>query len=258
MIIDNYDGFIFDLDGTVYRGEHIIPNANTTVNKVKELKKKIIFVSNKTTDSKESYFNFLKKHDFNIEEGEILTALEIAKDYLRKNFLHKKFFAIGEQHFIDEISASNLIYSEDPNEIEIVLITLDRTFNYNKLEIAAKSIEQGAKFFAANIDNTCPVDDGEIWDAGSTISALEKRTRRKLELNFGKPSSLMINTVLKKLLLDREKILIVGDRLETDIKMGNDFGIDSALVLTGVNNFSDNGNSIKPKYTIDSVYDLIK
>ena len=77
--------------------------------------------------------------------------------------------------------------------IDIVIITLDRTLNYTKLEIAANALDNGARFYAANIDNTCPVERGEILDAGATISALEKRTNRKLEKHFGKPSKYMMD-----------------------------------------------------------------
>lgn len=101
-------------------------------------------------------------------------------------------YTIGEKKFLEEIKEVSLNYFEIANNINVVIITLDRTFNYEKLEIAARAIENGAKFFAANIDDTCPVENGEVLDAGSVISALEKRTKRKLELHFGKPSEFMI------------------------------------------------------------------
>ena len=85
--------------------------------------------------------------------------------------------------------------------------------NYKKLEIAANALERGARFFAANIDDTCPVTGGEVLDAGATISALEKRTHRKLELHFGKPSKFMMDAVLKLLNSDKANTLLIGDRL---------------------------------------------
>ena len=151
-----------------------------------------------------------------------------------------------------------MVYSENPEEIGILLVTLDRTLNYDKLEIAARSLEKGAGFFAANIDDTCPVDNGEVLDAGATISALEKRTHRKLEKHFGKPSEVMMNEIKEKLGNDLSKTLLIGDRLETDIAMGNSFGLDTALVLTGVKNFPNGNQDIKPTYFLDSVFDLIQ
>jgi len=255
--LDKYDYFIFDLDGTIYRGEHLIPNADKVINHLKSINKKIVFVSNKTTGTAKDYYNLLKNWGLNVEENEIINSTIVASRYLNQNFNGKVFFAIGEDSFINEIEKSNLKYSVIPEDINIVLVTLDRTLNYKKLEIAARALENGARFFAANIDDTCPVDDGEVIDAGSTISALQKRTHRKLELHFGKPSEFMFNEIKIHLQFIPSKTLLIGDRLETDIRMGNEFGIDTLLVHTGVKYFPNGTENILPTYQLNSVFDLI-
>lgn len=257
MLFHKYDFFIFDLDGTIYRGNKIIPLAAETINRLSSLGKKIIFVSNKTTETDYDYFLFLKSAGFEINKNQIVTSTTVIKNYLSRNYPRKKFFAIGEQKFIDELSDGDLTYSDKENEIEIVIITLDRTFNYDKLEIAARAIENGAKFFAANIDDTCPVENGEVLDAGSIISALEKRTKRKLELHFGKPSKFMIDEIRNRVNFEEEKTLLIGDRLETDIAMGKLMRIDTALVSTGVKNSCNGINHITPTYYFNSVADLL-
>lgn len=257
-MINKYDYFIFDLDGTIYRGNNIIPQAAETVNHLKKIGKKIIYISNKTTGSISEYFEFLSGFGLNIEIDEIINSTLVLKRYLTENHPDETFFAIGEKVFISEIEDAGLKYEEDPSRIKIILITLDRTLNYDKLEIAAKALEKGARFYAANIDDTCPVDEGEVMDAGATISALEKRTHRKLEKHFGKPSQFMINEIKQRLGDDLSKVLLTGDRLETDIAMGNNCGIDTALVSTGVKYFPNGNVNVKPTYNIESVHDLIK
>ena len=257
-MIEKYDGFIFDLDGTIYRGKNIIPNADKTVNYIKASGKKIIFISNKTTGSIRDYYDFLYSKGLNIDEDEIVCSTIVLKKYLSNSFPRSKFFAIGEDHFVKEIEESGLVYSEIPEEIDILIVTLDRTLNYNKLEIAARALENGARFFAANIDDTCPVDEGEVLDAGSTISALEKRTHKKLEQNFGKPSVFMFEEIKRRLKVDLKRVLLIGDRLETDIALGINFGIDSALVSTGVKYFPNGADQIEPTFYLESVFDLIK
>jgi len=257
-MIEKYDAFIFDLDGTIYKGENLILNADLTVNKLKELKKNMLFVSNKTTGSIKDYLVFLKNKGVNISEGEIINSTIVIKNHLLKYYPQKKFFAIAEQNFIDELSEAGIEYSKNPALIDIVIITLDRKLNYAKLETAAKALERGAKFFAANIDNTCPVESGEVLDAGSTISALEKRTHKKLEKHFGKPSEFMIDEIKSRLNINSKKILLIGDRLETDILMGNLLSVDTALVATGVTNFPNGNVDIRPTYYLNSVFDLIK
>jgi HAD superfamily hydrolase (TIGR01450 family) len=257
-LVDKYKNFIFDLDGTIYRGESLIPQANEVINHLKLNGKNIVFVSNKTTGTVKDYYLLLKNWGLNIEEREIINATLVVKNYLVKNYNHDKFFAIGEESFIKEIEEAGLKFSTNPKEIKILLITLDRTLDYQKLETAAQALENGAKFFAANIDDTCPVDNGEVLDAGSVISALEKRTHRKLELHFGKPSEFMFDEIKSRLDFIPEKTLLIGDRLETDIAMGNKFGVDTALVSTGIKNFVNGSNGYFPTYQLNSVADLIK
>ncbi len=257
-MLNKYNTFIFDLDGTVYRGDNIIPNADVTINAIKSLGKRVLFISNKTTGTVNDYYLFLRKFGLDIEEDEIINSTIVLKNYLLKNHPQKKFYAIGEQVFIDELTAAGLKYSANPKEIEIIIVTLDRTLNYEKLEVAAKALENGARFFAANIDDTCPVDGGEVLDAGSTISALEKRTHKKLELHFGKPSDFMMNEIKLKLNGNLSKAILLGDRLETDILMGYKLGIDTALVSTGIKLFENGNSEIKPTYYLISVADILK
>lgn len=256
-LIEKYKGFIFDLDGTIYRGTHLIPDADKTVKHLKKLEKKIIFISNRTTGSIKDYYNFLSGNGLMVTESEIVNSTIVIKKYLKENFNGASFFAIGEKIFIEEIKSAGLVYSENPVDIDLLIVTLDRTLNYDKLETAARALEKDARFFAANIDDTCPVDDGEVLDAGSTISALEKRTHKKLELHFGKPSHFMFEEIRRRIQTDLSEMLLVGDRLETDIAMGNKFGIDTALVDTGVRYFPNGLNGITPTYHIKSVFDLL-
>ncbi|MCZ6701443.1 MAG: HAD hydrolase-like protein [Ignavibacteria bacterium] len=161
----------------------------------------------------------------NIDENYIVSSTIVLQKYLFNTFLRSKFFAIVEDNFVKEIEESGLVYSKIPEEIDILIVTLDRTLNNNKLEIAARALENGARFFAANIDDTCPVDEGEILDAGSTISTLEKRTHKKLELNFGKPSVFMFEEIKRRLKVDLKRVLLIGDSLETDIALETNLGL---------------------------------
>lgn len=257
MLYKNYKKFIFDLDGTIYKGNSIIDGAIETINTIKIFAEKLIFVSNKTTDLPEDYFQFLKSAGADISKNNVITSAMVIGEYLNENFRGKKFYSIGEEKFSNYLLNCGLEFSDCPDEIEIVIITLDRTFNFNKLEIAAKALEKSARFFAANIDDTCPVENGEITDAGSIISALEKRTHKKLELHFGKPSDFMQNYIKKIFDYDLRNTLLIGDRASTDILMANQMNIDSVLVETGVKNYENLLPEFIPTYKIKSVYDLI-
>ncbi len=245
------------MDGTVYRGSSIIPRADEVINRLIELGKHILFVTNKTTGSVAEYSEFLNKNGISVLPEQIISSASVIRKYIIENHRGEKFFAIGEGTFINELNSHVVTYSENFSEIDIVIVTLDRTLTFEKIEIAAKALENGARFFAANIDDTCPVNDGEITDAGAVIAVLEKRTGRKLEDHFGKPSRHMFKVLKDRLSFPADKYLLIGDRIQTDIKMGNDFGIDTALVSTGVKNLSAN-NSVEPNYKLSSVEDILK
>ena len=256
-ILDHYEGFIFDLDGTIYRELKPIDGVAEVFNVLKSLQKKFVFVSNRTTSLKNQYCEKLNSFGIQCNEDQIITSAEVTKNYLIQNFPDHKVFVIGEKVFIDYLKNNQIKIAN--HHIDIVLVSLDRKLNYQKLLKAQKALSNGARFFAANADLTCPVEDTEILDAGYTIIALENLTGRKLEKNFGKPSSLIINEVLNQINIPKEKCIIIGDRLETDILMAKQNGIHSALVLSGVTRENMLFEStIKPNYVLKSVADLIK
>lgn len=254
--LKKYNGFIFDLDGTIYRETNLIDGAIQVFQTLKMLNKRVVFVSNRTTSTKFQYRDKLNFFGIECEAEQIITSAEITANYLYNNYSDKKVFVIGEEVFVDYLKSYGIKIAN--HQVDIVLVSLDRTLNFEKIYFAQKALKNGARFFAANIDLTCPIDNDEILDAGYTIFALENLTGRKLELNFGKPSNFIIQEILKKINLPKSECLIIGDRLETDILMANQNGIDSALVLTGVTKIDILQNSFqKPTYVLNSILDLI-
>lgn len=254
-ILKNYEGFIFDLDGTIYRESKLIDSSNLLFKTLKDLNKKYVFVSNRTTSTHFSYKRKLNSFGIACTLDQIITAAEVTKNYISMNYPDAKVFVIGEKVFINYLKKNGIKIAD--HKIDVVLISLDRTLNFKKIYKAQRALENGAKFFAANIDYTCPIENGEILDAGYTIQILENLTKRKLEKNFGKPSELIAEEILSRLKLERSKCILIGDRLETDILLANNNNIDSALVLSGVTRKEQIDLSpIKPTYVLNSIADL--
>ncbi|MCX8056987.1 MAG: HAD-IIA family hydrolase [Ignavibacteria bacterium] len=253
----NFEGFIFDLDGTIYRETKLIDGAIEVFEVLKSLKKKFVFVSNRTTSTKSEYCQKLNSFGIECEENQIVTSAEVTKNYLLENHSNDKVFVIGEDVFVNYLRANGVQMAN--HEIDIVLVSLDRTLNYQKIFTAQTALRKGAKFFAANTDLTCPIEDTEILDAGYTILALQNLTKRKLEKNFGKPSELIFQELMTRLNLPKDKCILIGDRLETDILMAKHNQINSALVLSGVTSREYVEHSeIKPDFVLQSIYDLVK
>jgi len=135
-----------------------------------------------------------------------------------------------------------------------VVVAFDRTFDYRKLNISFQAIRLGAHFVATNPDRTCPVEGGEVPDCAGMIAAIEAVTQKKVEIIAGKPSVFMIQTALEVMGLNPGDCILIGDRLETDIKMGKDAGVATGLVLTGVTDEKTlKESSIRPDFVFQSI-----
>jgi NagD protein len=142
-------------------------------------------------------------------------------------------FAIGEEPLLDDLRDAGFQFSEHAGEIDIVVASFDRTFAYRKLQIAFDAIRTGARLVATNPDRYCPVPGGGEPDCAAIIAAIEACTGTRCEVVVGKPSPIMVATVMDLLQLPAAQCIMVGDRLETDIQMGIDAGMATCLVLTG-------------------------
>ena len=243
-----FKGFIFDLDGTVYRGEQLIPGADGVIRLLRENKKKVVFLSNKPLETREDYASKLTRLGIPTQPNEVINSTFVMAHYLKKNEPQARLFVIGEVPFIEELKKAGFLITEEPKEIDYVIVAFDRTFDYRKLNIAYQAIKLGAHFVATNPDRTCPVEGGEIPDCAGMIAAIEAVTEKKVEVIVGKPSPIMIQAVLDVMGLRPEDCILIGDRLETDIKMGKDSGIATGIVLTGV---TDEKTLMEYKHTSD-------
>ena len=252
-----FKGFIFDLDGTVYRGDGLILGADGVIRLLREKRKKVVFLSNKPIQTREDYASKLTRLGIPTQPDEVINSTFVMTHYLKKNAPHARLFVIGETPFIEELKRASFAITEEPKEIEYVVVAFDRTFDYRKLNIAFQAIKLGAHFVATNPDRTCPIEGGEIPDCAGMIAAIEAVTQKKVEVIVGKPSPLMIQAALEVMGLKPEDCILIGDRLETDIKMGKESGIATGIVLTGVTDERMlKETSIHPDFIFQSITDV--
>jgi len=229
-----FKGFIFDLDGTVYVGDQLIPDADRVIQLIRERGRKVVFLSNKPIQTREDYASKLTRLGIPTPPDEVINSTFVMTNYLKKIAPQARLFVVGEPPFIEELKRAGFQITDVPKEIDYVVVAFDRTFDYGKLNIAFQAIKSGAHFVATNPDRTCPVVGGEIPDCAGMIAAIEAVAEKKVEVIVGKPSPLMIQTVLDVLGLRPEDCILIGDRIETDIRMGREAGIATGIVLTGV------------------------
>jgi len=255
-----FRGFIFDLDGTVYLSDRLIPGADSVIRLLREGGRKVVFLSNKPIQTREDYAAKLTRLGIPTEPNDVINSSFVMINYLKKRAPGVKLFAVGEIPFVEELKRSGFVITEDPREIEYVVAAFDRTFDYRKLNIAYQAIKQGAHFVATNPDRTCPVEGGEIPDCAGIIAAIEAVTTKKVEVVVGKPSSFMMEAAFEVMGLRPEDCILIGDRLETDIKMGKESGIATGVVLTGVTDEKAlkeyKHTSMQPDFVFQSIADV--
>lgn len=255
----DYAGYIFDLDGTIYLSERLIPGAREVIEKLRALSKKFVFLSNKPLQTREEYAAKLTRLGIATRSEEVINSSRVMARWLAEKAPGAVIFIIGEDSLIAEMRREGFRVSEKSEEIQYVIASFDRTFDYRKLNIAYQAIKAGARFVATNPDRTCPVEGGEIPDCAAMIGAVEGATGKKVETVVGKPSDIMVQVAVKTLGLRPADCILIGDRLETDILMGKKAGMATALVLTGVTKRDAlKQSSLQPDYLWDSVADLLK
>ncbi|HHW15094.1 MAG TPA: HAD-IIA family hydrolase [Firmicutes bacterium] len=251
-------GVIFDLDGTIYRGEALIPGAAEALEALAGAGIGRVFLSNKPLERPCAYAAKLTRLGIPTSPAEVINSARVLAVYLRQAMPGARLFVVGEPPLKEELAEAGLRIVEDSAAVDCVVLAFDRTFDYRKLNLAFQAVKyHGARLVATNADRSCPVDGGEVPDAAGMIAAVEATTGRKVELVAGKPSPLVVEAALAHLGVQPEEALMVGDRLETDMAMGRSAGIRTALVLSGVTSLRDLQRSAeRPDYVWESVADL--
>ena len=258
-----FDAYLFDLDGTIYLGKELLPGAKRLIEAIREAGSSIVFLSNNPTRDPEMYIKKLTGLGIPVRREEILNTVVTTVLWLQQNQPDAVVFAIAEEPLQQALRDAGFRLSEDPAEIDIVIASYDRGFDYRKLQIAFDAIWQHgrAKLITTNPDRYCPFPGGKGEpDAAAVVAAIEASTGTKCIANMGKPDRTMIDTVLSELGVAAENTIMVGDRIETDIRMAVNAGMSSALVLTGDSKLSDVLNTAeenRPSFILDSIDQLI-
>jgi phosphoglycolate/pyridoxal phosphate phosphatase family enzyme len=258
MSIPRYDGYIFDLDGTIYLGDILLPGAAELLAALRAEGRRVAFLSNNPTKTREQYVTKLQGMGLQADLGEVVNSSHVMVQWLLEHAPGATLFVCGEAPLIGELEAAGFRMSERADAIDIVVASFDRTFVYQKLQVAFDAIRAGARLVATNPDRFCPVPGGGEPDAAAIIAAIEACTNTRCEVNVGKPSPIMARTVSAMLGLPPERCIMVGDRLMTDIAMGAQAGMATALVLTGDSARADlPGAPEQPTYVIDGLLELL-
>ncbi len=226
----------------MYLGDTAIPDAADAVNRLRAAGKQVYFLTNNSGKTRTDYCDKLAHvNGLDVPREAIFTSAYATALYLvRAGAAGRSAFIIGESGLAQELRESGQIHtvtvpdSEPIDSIDYVIVGIDRNFTYDKLRYAHAAITRGhATFIATNRDATFPMENGEIPGGGSLVAALATATSRE-PLTIGKPETHAYEAILQTAKVAAAESVMIGDRLDTDIAVGNRAGAQTVLVLTGV------------------------
>jgi 4-nitrophenyl phosphatase len=237
-----FDVYVFDLDGTVYLGEELLPGARRLIEALRERDRPVRFLSNNPTRDPRQHAGKLTDLGLPTPAREIVNTTVTTTRWLLENAPDAVAFVIGEEPLERALREAGISLSDDPARIDIVVASYDRGFDYRKLQIAFDAIwfHKRARLIATNPDRYCPFPGGRGEpDCAAITAAIEACTGVRAVANLGKPNPAMLEAAMDGLDVEPGDCVMVGDRLATDIRMGRDAGMTTALVLTGESGISD-------------------
>jgi len=281
-LLDGVDVFIFDCDGVIWRGDSLIDGISETLDKLRKLGKKMFFVTNNSTKSRAGYKKKFDSLGLDIPSEEIFSSSFAAAAYLEQTKFKesgKKVYVIGETGIGEELDLIGVDWfgaEEDAektpnmgpggkleydNDVGAVVVGFDRNINYYKIQYAQLCINEnpGCEFIATNCDAVTHLTDAQEWAGNGSMVGAIKGCTGQVPTVVGKPSPLMIDYLADKLKLDKSRICMVGDRLDTDVLFGTDNGLKTVLVLSGVTSeekLLGETNKITPDFYADTINDF--
>jgi arabinose operon protein AraL len=253
---ETYEAAILDLDGTVYLGDGLVPGADESVQWLRDRGAEVLFLTNKAIARRLDYSEKLTALGIETTESDVINSGWVTAQYLKEKHPTAEAFVVGETPLLEEFHDAGVsTTTESPGDL--VVASMDRQFDYEALELAMETLNGGAPFVATNPDRTCPVEGGAIPDAAGMIGAIEGVTGQTVDEILGKPSPTMVETALDQVGVEPESCLMIGDRIETDITMGERAGMTTVLVLSGVTDREILQESeISPDYVLESLADI--
>lgn len=232
-----YSAYLLDLDGTIYRGSEIIPEAVTFIQNLREARIPFLYLTNNSSASPQAVAKRLTGMGLATNPEEVYTSSMATAAYIaEREGEGTPIYLIGETGIEEALKEKGFVLTTE--KPKYVIVGIDREFTYEKLAIAATAIRNGATLIATNADAALPTEKGLFPGNGSLVAAVSVASATQ-PIVIGKPETIIVEYALAQLGKTKEETLIVGDNLHTDIEAGRKGDLDSLLVLTGYSSKAD-------------------
>lgn len=249
--------FVLDMDGTFYLGNQLIPGALEFFRRLKSQQKEPLFFTNNSSQSRAFYRQKIQRMGLNEYEVQVYTAGDVLAYYLHREHPGEKVYLVGTDSLAKTLREEGIILANQ--DADVVAVGFDTSLVYQKIENACTLLRQGAAFIATNPDLNCPVEKGFLPDCGSICAMLEAATGKR-PFYLGKPYSTALEYIVAETGYQPAEMVIIGDRLYTDIAFGQKYGITTVLVLsgeTGPHDLKEERNAVyRPTFVFPSLREL--
>jgi HAD superfamily hydrolase (TIGR01450 family) len=239
-LADRFDGFLFDLDGVVWRGEEAIPGAAQTIARLREQGKRVVFLTNNASRAPRQYAVKLMRMLIPTQPTDVVTSGHVVIEHLRKIGLRTgdRVHLCAAPGLAQLLRADGLVPTSQTTGVQALVVAWNPKLTFEDVRRAADVARADVPFIAANNDATYPGEAGLLPGSGAILAAVEVASGRRATV-VGKPKPEMFRLALERAGSEPSRTLVCGDRPETDVAGARAAGVPVALVLTGVTREAD-------------------
>jgi len=252
--------FLLDMDGTFNLGDELIEGSLYFIDTLNELGLDYLFLTNNSSKHRGIYAEKITRLGLPVTEEKVFTAGEATALYLAREHPSAKVYVVGTPALEEEFRGHGFQLEE--NDPQLVVLGFDTTLTYQKLWKLCDFARAGLPYIATHPDFNCPTQTGYMPDIGAMIAFVRAATGRDPDLVVGKPNRMIVDAVSQKYGWSIPEMAMVGDRLYTDIALGQTSGITTCLVLSGETTREDLATSpFQPTYTfanLGAIADMLK
>jgi HAD superfamily hydrolase (TIGR01457 family) len=250
--LNSVRGFMLDMDGTFYLGDRLLEGALHFIDVLRKHKKAFMFLTNNSSKQGSEYAEKISRLGLPITGAAVLTSGEATALYLRECYGRARIYLMGTPSLEEEFQQHGFtLVQDDP---QLVVLGFDQTLTYKKLWKLCDFVRTGLPYIATHPDFNCPTENGYMPDVGAMIAFVRASTGREPDLVVGKPNRMIVEAAALKMNLKVEQLAMIGDRLYTDIALGQASGIATVLVLSGETKREDlEGSPFKPDYIFENL-----
>ncbi|HBC80278.1 MAG TPA: TIGR01457 family HAD-type hydrolase [Bacteroidales bacterium] len=249
-------GFIIDMDGVIYHGNILLPGVTTFLKWLEDTGKCYLFLTNSSQRTQKELQEKLQRLGINVGEEHFYTSALATAGFLASQKPNGSAYIIGDAGLIHALySIGYTINNVNP---DYVIVGDTNSYSFEKIEMAVNLVLKGARLIGTNPDISGPVETGISPSVKALIAPIEIASGKKAYY-VGKPNPLMMRIALKKLGVKREEAIVIGDRMDTDVRCGLESEIDTVLVLSGITSRAEIDNfPYRPQYVLNGIIDLVQ